>query len=440
MKNFVIRMRNIGNGGSTLIAVLVVTTVLSLFLITLQPIMLNYAKGSVGERDLKQAEFSARSANDAIVKAITDGNATLINGINSISSDGSSLVLNDFSFGSAEMGSVAARIERVSSSEFSVITKATVNEAQRTIGRVINKETTSEVTDENALKSFYFNNNINNFTGNRSLTTVGDVPVVVAGTFAVNNAIINIVGDLVLYNTNLNNNRISGSTILYLDGTMYTGSERFRIQNSAELHYMGNIYERTTSSTNLDLTNSDSIESVTTAQKNIFDAIPSWVQSTGTNYTTGMSLNGGTYYVINGNTTISNITSQLSSNVTPSNPVYIIIRSTRDVILTSVLDAPVGGVPKDPRVVFILEGTSDLILQNNSSAVVYGTNTGSRLMIRNSGSSKFYGQIRVGTLRHIGSNSTSASEINYPLELNYQAPTTPGSVNWTVGQYKKATY
>lgn len=442
MKNFVRRMRKIGNSGSTLISVMVVTTILSLFLITLQPIMLNYAKGSVAERDLKQADFSARSANDAIVKTILDGNATLISGINSISSDGSSLILDDFTFSSSQMGSVEARIERVSATEFTVITRASVNDAQRTIGRVINKEATSEVTDENALKSFYFNSSIDNFTGNRSLTTVGDIPVVVVGTFAANNAIINIAGDLVLYNTNLNNNRIRGNSILYVDGTLFTGSSRFRIQNTAELHYMGNIYERTTSSTNLDLTNSDSIEPVSTTQKNIFDAIPSWVQSTGTNYTTGMTLNGGSYYVIGSNTTITNITSQLSSDVTPSNPVYIIVRNSRDLILTSALDAPVGGVPQDPRVVFILEGSADLLLQQNSSAVVFGTNTSSRLMIRNSvaGTSRFYGQIRVGTLRHIGSNSTGASEINYPLELNYKANSTPGSVTWTVGQYKKATY
>lgn len=441
MKNFVRRMRKIGDSGSTLIAVMVVTTILSLFLITLQPIMLNYAKGSVEERDLKQAEFSARSANDSIVKAILDGNATLISGINTISSDGSSLILDDFTFSSSQMGSVEARIERVSASEFTVITRATVNEAQRTIGRQINNESTSEVTDENALNTFYFNN-LNNFTGNRSLTTIGDIPVVITGTFTVNNAIINIAGDLAIYDTNLNNNRIRGNSILYVDGTMYTGSERFRIQNTAELHYMGNIYKRTSSSTNLDLDSSDLIESVTTVQKSMYDASPAWVETNGTNYTAGTTLYGGSYYVINGNTTIANITSQLSSDVTPENPVYIIVRSTRDLILTSVLDAPVGGVPKDPRVVFILEGTSDLILQHNSSAIVFGTNTGSRLMIRNSvaGASKFYGQVRVGTLRHIGSNSTGASEINYPLELNYQAPTTPGTVIWTVGQYKKATY
>lgn len=441
MNTFVRRIRNIGNSGSTLIAVMVVTTILSLFLITLQPIMLNYAQRSIDERDLKQAEFSARSANDAIVEAIEIGNATLIAGINGIASNGSSLVLDNFTFSSSQMGNVEARIERISTEEFSVITRATVNGAQRTIGREIIKESTGGGSDPNALPAYYFHNVT--YTTGRGFVTTGDTPVVVANVFNVNGGILNIEGDLVLYNSNLNNTRIRGVSRLYLDGNLYTGSGRFRIQNTAEAYIKGNLYRRTTSSTNLDLRNSDcpDLYDVTQSMRDIYDVVPSWVSSNGTNYTTGMTLDGGSYYVIGSNTTIADINSQLSANVTPENPVYLIVRSGRDLILSNPLDPPVSGVAKAPRVVFILENSADLILQHQSSAVVYGTNSNSRLYVNNPGLavSTLYGQVRVGTLYHIRNNNMGTL-INYQIILDYQVASTQGTVTWTSGQYKKATY
>ncbi len=442
MGNIVGRMRKLGNTGATLIAVMVVTTILSLFLITLQPIMYNYAQRSVDERDLKQAEFSARSANDAIVEGILSGDATLVSGINSIAGDGSSLVLTDFSFTSSQMGAIEARIQRISSGEFAVITKATVNDAQRTIGREIIKSTTAGTLDPNALNSYYFYNVT--YTTGRGFVTTGDTPVVVATTFNVNSGTLNIAGDLVLYNTNLNNTRIRGASSLYLDGNLYTGSARFRIQNTAEAYIKGELYKRTTSSTNLDLTNSDcpDLYEVTQDMKNIYDAVPSWVRTTGTNYTNGMTLVGGTYYRTNSTTTtIANIASQLDSNVTPDNPVYIIVRNGHDLTLSSALDVPDGGTPRDPRVVFILENSADLILQHQSSAVVYGTTSSSRLYVNypGYGVSTLYGQVKVGTLNHIRNNNMG-SLINYQIILDYQAASTPGSVTWIAGQYMKATY
>jgi type II secretory pathway pseudopilin PulG len=421
MKNFVGRMSKIGNRGSTLIAVMVVTTILSLFLITLQPIMLNYAKGSVDERDLKQAEFSARSANDAIVKGILDGNATLISGINSISSDGSSLVLDDFTFSSSQMGSVEARIERVSASEFSVITRATVNETQRTIGRVINKVGSTGGSSHTPLPAFYFNN-----IDGSNIQTTGNTPVVVNGSFSgAGGTDIYISGDLYI----LDNSSISftGSAYMFVGGDFYTQTGTFGLGGNSSVRYKGILYNKRPVPT---LRNSTVANTI-----NTFNTDPTWVKNTGTTYTSSLSLNGGSYYVMNGSVTVSNITSQLSSSVTPSNPVYIILRTGSTLNLSNAIDPPVGGVPKDPRIVFILEGTATLNAQHQSSLVVFGReNTSFNVNNSSGGIPILYGQIRVGSISYSGSYVT----------LNYRASTTynpnPGTVTWTVGNYKKATY
>lgn len=452
MKNFVRRMRKIGNRGSTLIAVMVVTTILSLFLITLQPIMLNYAKGSIDERDLKQADFSARSANDAIVKGILDGNTTLISGINSISSDGSSLVLDDFTFSSSQMGSVEARIERVSANEFSVITRATVNEAQRTIGREIIKESNDGTSDPNALNSFYFHTI--NYTSLRGLKIVGKIPVVVANSLALNNGILNIEGNLIVY-PNPSNSQFQGSSRLYLEGNLYTGNGYFTIRPGAEALIKEKTYTNTNSQISGNLSPSNKycpdIYSVTTDIRNSYNSVPDWVTNRPINppiYPAGTPYTGGNYYAINSNRTLnaSNIDSMLSSDVTPENPVYIIVRNAVRVTLTNPLDDPtVDGVKKEPRVVFILEGNASLILQDNSTAIVYSVNSStsntSILYINrsSSGQSNFYGQVRVGRMINILNNNTSTNNNNL-ISLEYRSNNIPGTINWVKGNYMKTSY
>lgn len=443
MKIFVRRMRKVKkNSGSTLIAVMVVTTILSLFLITLQPIMFNYAKRSVDERDLKQAEFSARSANDAIVKGIIAGDATLIAGINGIAADGSSLVLDNFTFSSSQMGAIEAKIQRISAGEFSVVTRATVNGTQRTIGREIIKETTAGVPDARALSSYYFHTV--SYTTGRGFTTTGTTPVVITTTMDLNYGNLNIAGDLIVY-PNPTNNQLRSSSRLDLAGNLYTGNGYFTISQSAQAFIKGTGYNNSNSQLSGSLTPAHKycpdIFTVTTAMKNIYNAIPSWVSSTGTTYVDGMALNGGTYYRTNATTTtIANISSQLSASTTPQNPVYIIIKTGQRIVLSNALDAPVGGVPKDPRVFFILEGTGSLILQHQTSAVVYGTSS-TNLYVNSpsGGTSTLYGQVRVGRMQHINSNNI-ASLNNNQIILDYQTASTPSTVTWTAGEYKKATY
>ncbi len=443
MKKNVRRMRKLGNSGSTLIAVLVVTTILSIFLITLQPIMFNYAQRSVDERDLKQAEFSARSSNDAIVKEIIAGNATLIAGINGIASDGSSLVLDNFTFTSSEMGSVEAKIQRISAGEYAVITRATVNGAQRTIGREIIKETTAAVPDAKALPTYYFHTV--SYTTGRGFTTTGTTPVIIAATMDLNYGNLNIAGDLIVY-PNPTNSQLRSTSRLDLAGNLYTGNGYFTISQQAQAFIKGTRYINSNSQITRNVATDNikycpDIYTVTTAMKNLYNTIPSWVRSTGTTYVNNMTLNGGTYYRTNATTTtIANIASQLSASTTPENPVYIIIRTGQRIVLSNALDAPVGGVPKDPRVVFILEGTGSLILQHQSSAVVYGT-VSTNLYVNNpsGGTSTLYGQVRVGRMQHINNNNTSSLN-NNPIILDYQTTSTPGSVTWTAGQYKKAAY
>lgn len=419
MKNFVRRIRNIGNSGSTLIAVMVVTTILSLFLITLQPIMLNYAQRSVDERDLKQAEFSSRSANDAIVKEIVAGNVILIAGINNISSNGSSLVLDNFTFSSSQMGSIEAKIQRISTEEFSVITRATVNGAQRTIGRVINKVGGTGGSTHTPLPAFYFHNISN-------IYTTGNTPVVVADNFTgAGGTDISISGDLYI----LDSSSISftGRAYMFIGGNFYTRLGSFSLGGNSSIWYNNRLYNKTIVPTLLNSTVANTITS--------FNAEPPWVETTGTSYTSSLTLNGGSYYVMNGSNSLANITNQFSSTVTPSNPVYIILKSGSTLNLSNAIDPPVGGVAKDPRIVFILEGNATLNLQHLSSVVVYGSGSSS-LDVNNSsgGNPTLYGQVRVGNISYSGSYVT----------LNYRAGTTsttnPGTITWTAGDYKKATY
>jgi hypothetical protein len=166
---------------------------------------------------------------------------------------------------------------------------------------------------------------------------------------------------------------------------------------------------------------------------NTYNAVPAWVRSTGTTYNNALTLNGGSYYVMNGSYSIANITNQFSSSVTPSNPVYIILKTGSTLSLSNAINPPIGGVAQDPRIVFILEGTATLNVQHLSSIVVYGT-TSTRLNVTNSsgGNPILYGQVRVG---NIFNNSGS-----YVI-LNYKA-STASAVNedWTAGKYNKATY
>ena len=409
----------LGRKGSTLLSVMVVTTILSLMLITLQPIMFRYAERSIEERDFKQADFSARSANDAIVSGVLAGDATLITGINSIAGDGSSLVLDDFTFTTPGMGNIEARIERVSAEEFLVITKAAVNDAQRTIGREINKQVTTGGPNNNALPAFYFHN----LNGN-SIYTTGNTPVVVKDSFIGGGGTnITITGDLYLLATNIS---FGGSAHMVIDGNFYTNSGFFTLNSGASrLTYKGTLYRG----------NGTRITTIvpTPADISTFNTIPAWVKSTGTPYTNAMTLIGGDYYVMNGNLSISDITSQLSSTVTPSNPVYIILRTGSTLSLSNAVDPPIGSVTNDPRVVFILEGTATLNVQHQSSLIVYGTqNTNLNVTNSSGGNPVLYGQVRVGEIF----NNTGSYVI-----LNYRAITSASvGENWTAGHYNKATY
>ncbi|MDD2371024.1 MAG: hypothetical protein PHQ32_03370 [Firmicutes bacterium] len=420
------------NKGSTLISVLVVTTILSLFLVTLQPIMFKYAARSVQERDMKQADFSARGANRAIVAGIIAENSALIDGINSIPSDGSSLVISDFDFGRTGMGTVEAKILRIEPNKFTVITRATVNSKQRTIARVISKITTEGLPTIEALPAFYFD--IINFKNGGGFSTSSKTPVVVGSTLNLNGGILNIAGDLYIMP---NSNTFKGNSIIYLQGNLYMGDGSFNISGSAKIYIKGTLYNKTNSAITSSVPSSSirycpDIYTGTTVQDNLYSTEPSWVRSSGIDYVDGMTLQGGKYYEMDSNETISNINNQFDSSVTPDNPVFIILKDDSRLNITNAIDPPSGGVAKNPRIVFILEDNSRVYLENKSSAIVYGTEN-TRLYVENNNneSSNLYGQIHVGRMYHSNNNS---------IILNYKALVSAGVDTWKAGLFIRTTY
>ncbi len=428
------RNNNRGNGkkGSTLISVLVVTTILSLFLVTLQPIMFNYAARSIDERNMKQADFSARSANRAIVSGIVSENTALINGINSIPTDGSSLMLSDFDFGRTGMGTVEAKILRLDSNKFSVITRATVNNKQRTIAREVSKVTTEGTTGVDALPAFYFSTI--NYKSGGGFTTSNKIPVVVGKNLTLNGGLLDIAGDLYILP---DSNNFKGNSTIYLKGSLYIGDGSFDISGNAEIYIKGTQYTKNNSAITSSVpTNNDrycpDIYRVTSEMENSFNSEPNWVRSNGTSYDNGTNLEGGKYYVMTGRNTISNITSQFDSSVTPDNPVFIILKEDSRLTVSNAIDPPSGGIVKNPRIAFILEDNAYIYLENKTSSIIYGTSN-TRLYVENNNneSSNLYGQIHVGRMYHSNNN---------PIILNYKAVVATGLDTWKAGLFTRTTY
>lgn len=451
MKNFVRRIRNIGNSGSTLIAVLVVTAILSLFLFTLQPIMGNYVTNSVKEMDLKQAEFSARSANDAIVEAIVSKNTALVDEMKKLPVN-EILYLKNFKFDpNKEMGSIDAQILRISELEFSVITKATVisqalvtisnredpenvyEGGTRTIARSIT--TNSVNTGIEALSSFYFYNA--NFSNRRGFNVTGNIPVVVENNFDTNGGDIDVGGNLILLATNTDLTRVrSHIGRVNIQGNLYTGSGNFKIQNKSEIKIKDKTYNKDNSeiTSSVSIGNSRYCEYISQTYPdliNTYNKIPSWVSLPGQTYVGG-KLSAGQVYIMSGDSFINSTTELIDTDVTPENPTYIILPNRARLIMSAILPGDDSG---NPKVIFILQGNAQLTLQHQSSAIVHGT-INTRLTINRPGGgvSNFYGQIRVG---RIISNS------NNQINLHYRAISSgsgTGTVEWTPGLYTKATY
>ncbi len=426
MKLFEKLIKNNGSKGSTLISVLVVTTILSLFLITLQPIMFNYTQGSVDERDLKQADFSARSANDAIVSGIIGANTTLINGLNSITSDGSSLTLNNFSFSKTDMGTVEAKILRLNINSFSVITKSTVNNQQRTIAREIIRTSVGSGTAPQALPGFFVNtvNNINYTTTSNTSLAVGSTLSQGGG------GDINIGLNLILLPGVYQS--LGGSSNIKVDGTIYSPNTSFTISGSANLNLRGQIYDKKSSPVTSLVGTTDSSYSafvLTTTQTliNTYTAVPPWVVYTGNTYTAGIQLIGGQRYSATGSFTTASL--NLATSVTATKPVYIVVKNNSSFSVTS----PLGTAAQAPKIFFILEGNAQLTVVTGSSVAVYGNDaTTMNVTNPNYNNSIIYGHVRVGQL-------LAAS---YPLMLQYTYATGgSGTIDaWSAGQYIRSTY
>lgn len=440
MKNFVRRIRNIGNSGSTLIAVLVVTAILSLFLFTLQPIMGNYVTNSVKEMDLKQAEFSARSANDAIVEAIVSKNTALVDEMKKLPVN-EILYLKNFKFDpNKEMGSIDAQILRISELEFSVITKATVisqtlvniskrenpdkvyKGGTRTIGRSIT--TNSVNTGIEALSSFYFYNA--DFSNGRGFNVSENIPVVVENNFDINGGDIDVAGDLLLLSSNNSTPRVRGSGKINIQGNLYTKSGSFRIQPSGEI----TIKDIKEIAKNSRLIENQYIFETSQDIINQHNQTPSWVSVTGDPYTSG-NLSGGNAYIMSDTRTL-NLANLLNADVTPENPAYIILPNNARLTLSAILP---GDDLRNPKVIFILQGNAQLTLQHQSSAIVHGTiDTVLNINRSSGGVSDFYGQVKVGK---IVNNSNNQINLYYRAIISGSGS---GTVEWTPGLYTKATY
>lgn len=422
-------MKNFGRTdkrGSTLLSVMVVTAILSLFLLTLQPIMFRYAQRSLDERDLKQAELSARSANNTVAKAIMDGNAVLINGIKSIASDGASLPLDNFTFSQSDMGTVEAKIKRISTEKYQIITRASVNASQRTIVRELDRTLSAGGGPSTTPIPVFYLHTIDVSNSSNQITTTGNKPIVVADFFSLRGGNFSFSGDLYLFGAD---NSMGGNARLNISGKLYTNTGSFTLAGSSRITLPSGTYNKSINSSNC-----PDIFTVPAATRNLYNSIPDWVRSTGTTYSSTATLNGGTYHVVSGTSTIANITGQLAADVTPQNPVYIIVRTGTVLTLSNPIDPPVGGVVKNPRIVFLLEGTAQLHLQHTSSAVVYGT-SGTSLVLTNpaGGTSTFHGQVRIGTITNFSGGT---------ILLDYRAATGGGQTveTWVPGKYIKGSY
>lgn len=231
MKKLLVGIEKLGNRGSTLIAVLVVTTILSLFIVTMQPMMLSYASRSIDERDVKQAELSAKSANDAVVQAVLDGNTTLLGVINGMTNDLDIRFLSNFRFGLDEtgkdrhktMGTIEAKILRVEANRFSVITMATVGLKTWTIARELSKTTTGGEALSGALPAYYFFTV--SYTNGGGFQVSGTTPVMVNSNFSLTNkGEISVGGDLIIQDSSITFN--GNPTKMQIDGNLYTTRDR----------------------------------------------------------------------------------------------------------------------------------------------------------------------------------------------------------------------
>lgn len=408
--------------GSVLLAVLAVTTVLSLLLLTLQPIMFRYATRGVEDRDRKQAELTARSGLDAITSAVLAGDAGLT-GEMILLAPGAELPLNNMTLEKSGMGTLEGKIRKLPSGDYLAVVRATSGSASRTMSReLLYNSGGGSMEDLPAfhLSSFAYNGSRGLIVGNSA------IPLVVSGTsFELPGGFLQLAGDLLIYE---NTPTVRNKASFTMGGDLYTGRGTLTIQNNAVVTIQGNTYRRQQSPISGTVSPASpsycpNLFIITQAQKDLYDAIPSWVRSNGMPYATGMNLSGSSYYVVSASTTIDDLEGDLSASVTPGNPAYIIVRNGVTLTLNASLDSG-GGTP--PRVVFLLEGNAQLYLESGSTAIVYGT-ANTILHMRNSvaADSLFYGQLRVGTLTDVNGRR---------ILLEYRGRQ-GGDASWQAGRY-----
>jgi len=434
MKFFKKFNRKNGNKGSTLIAVLVVTTILSLFMMTIIPIMGNYAQGSVYERYIKQADFSARSANDAIVAGIlVNKDENLIDGINNIAKGGS-LSLKNFVFSKTEMGNkdtieaVISRLGEKEDNRFKVTTMSTfvygINKEtgetrtiSRKISREISKTTVVSGSTIQALPGFY----VDSIIAKRSyVSTTGTSLSIDKLTMGASDTL-SIGKDLIIYNTiSINNkSKITMSGGINNNNDIYTNNGKIEMKKGQLINYKG-VVNRTS---NVKVSN---VVNLAPDQK--FNQPTTWNPTNTTDivYTGApktMTVSGGKRYRVSSTFTCNSID---LADTTTSSPAYIVVETGK----TFTISNKIGTGTEAPKVFFTLEGNAKLIVATGSSIAVYGGDKGTNINITGTNPT-LNGHVRVGSI-------TSST---YPITMNYIIdPTSGGSTTkdtWSAGAYSK---
>lgn len=408
--------------GSVLLAVLAVTTVLSLLLLTLQPIMFRYAARGVEDRDRKQAELSARSGLDAITAAVLAEDPGLT-GEMALLAPGAELPLDNMMLEAGGMGSLEGKVRKLPSGDYLAVVRATVGSASRTMSRELLYAPGGGTVED--LPSFYLTEFSYN-AGRGLILSNNAIPLVVAGNdFTLAGGFLELAGDLLIYE---DTPTVRNNASFTMGGSLYTGRGTLTIQNNAVVTIQGNTYRRQQSPISGLISPSSSrycpnLFRITQAQKDLYDAAPSWVRSAGTPYSLGMTLSGGSYYAVSSSATVNDLGGDLAASVSPGNPAYLIVRDGVTLTLNGPLDP--GGATA-PQVIFLLEGSAQLYLDSGSTAIVYG-GPASTLHTRNGTGtdSLFYGQLRVGAL-------TDVNGLRILLEYRGRQG---GDASWQAGRY-----
>lgn len=436
MKTEPMNMRMKGNRGSVLLSVLLLSVIFSLILLTMLPMMFGYLEKAVAEKNMRQAEFSARSVVVAVIGGLEQGNLELTAAVQGLTSVGSFVELNSIAFpGQTGMGTVAARITKSTGSFYLVVARAQVGDQSRDVAARISKMDIPKVFPQ-PMTSLVVGT-MTTGSGGFIIDPAHDVAITQSLTITGNSS--NSLGKSLILMDGATSKFVGSSNAIIAD-YIYTPTGYYSISGSSTLSLHGLSYTKNNSPLSSlnpvgSLTYSPYVLPLDNATRTSINTIPSWTTTrTGTVLTSPWTgpLNGGQYYQFTGTVTVPNLTSLYAPTVSSETPVYIILKTGSNVTITNAIDPSSSTSILEPRTYFILEGSASLTIARQSTVVVYsGTGPTDTATLNVSGTgTTLYGQFRVANLVNLGGT---------PITLDFVVPTGFTS-SWMVDEYTNDQY